>query len=118
MLLKKIANAITANYPKVKLIVLLIDERPEEVTDMRESIQGEVVSSTFDEMPERHIKVAEMVFERARRLVEFGNDVVILMDSLTRLARAYNITITPTGRSLSGGLFIEKSADAENPPLE
>ncbi|MBQ2307924.1 MAG: transcription termination factor Rho, partial [Clostridia bacterium] len=104
VLLKKIANAITANYPKVKLIVLLIDERPEEVTDMRESIQGEVVSSTFDEMPERHIKVAEMVFERARRLVEFGNDVVILMDSLTRLARAYNITITPTGRSLSGGL--------------
>ena len=104
VLLKKIANAITANYPDVKLIVLLIDERPEEVTDMRESIQGEVVSSTFDEMPERHIKVAEMVFERARRLVEFGNDVVILMDSLTRLARAYNITITPTGRSLSGGL--------------
>ena len=104
VLLKKIANAITANYPEVKLIVLLIDERPEEVTDMRESIQGEVVSSTFDEMPERHIKVAEMVFERARRLVEFGHDVVILMDSLTRLARAYNITITPTGRSLSGGL--------------
>ena len=104
VLLKKIANAITTNYPEVKLIVLLIDERPEEVTDMRESIQGEVVSSTFDEMPERHIKVAEMVFERARRLVEFGHDVVILMDSLTRLARAYNITITPTGRSLSGGL--------------
>ncbi|MBO4326835.1 MAG: transcription termination factor Rho [Clostridia bacterium] len=104
VLLKKIANAITANYPEVKLIVLLIDERPEEVTDMRESIEGEVVSSTFDEMPERHIKVAEMVFERARRLVEFGHDVVILMDSLTRLARAYNITITPTGRSLSGGL--------------
>ena len=104
VLLKKIANAITANYPEVKLIVLLIDERPEEVTDMRESIEGEVVSSTFDEMPERHIKVAEMVFERARRLVEFGYDVVILMDSLTRLARAYNITITPTGRSLSGGL--------------
>jgi len=104
VLLKKIANAITTNYPDIKLIVLLIDERPEEVTDMRESIAGEVVSSTFDEMPERHIKVAEMVFERARRLVEFGNDVVILMDSLTRLARAYNITITPTGRSLSGGL--------------
>ncbi len=104
VLLKKIANAITANYPEVKLIVLLIDERPEEVTDMRESIEGEVVSSTFDEMPERHIKVAEMVFERSRRLVEFGYDVVILMDSLTRLARAYNITITPTGRSLSGGL--------------
>ena len=104
VLLKKIANAITENYPDVKLIVLLIDERPEEVTDMRESIEGEVVSSTFDEMPERHIKVAEMVFERSRRLVEFGYDVVILMDSLTRLARAYNITITPTGRSLSGGL--------------
>ncbi len=104
VLLKKIANAITTNYPEIKLIVLLIDERPEEVTDMQESIQGEVVSSTFDELPERHIKVAELVFERARRLVEMGHDVVILMDSLTRLARAYNITISPTGRSLSGGL--------------
>lgn len=104
VLLKKIANAITTNYPEIKLIVLLIDERPEEVTDMQESIQGEVVSSTFDELPERHIKVAELVFERARRLVEMGHDVVILMDSLTRLARAYNITIAPTGRSLSGGL--------------
>ena len=104
VLLKKIANAITTNYPDIKLIVLLIDERPEEVTDMQESIQGEVVSSTFDELPERHIKVAELVFERSRRLVEMGHDVVILMDSLTRLARAYNITIAPTGRSLSGGL--------------
>lgn len=104
ILLKKIANAITQNHPEIKLIVLLIDERPEEVTDMRESVQGDVVSSTFDEMPEKHIKAAEMVFERAQRLVEHGKDVVILMDSLTRLARAYNITIPPTGRSLSGGL--------------
>ena len=104
VLLKKIANAITTNYPDIKLIVLLIDERPEEVTDMHDSIQGEVVASTFAALPERHIKVAELVFERARRLVEMGHDVVILMDSLTRLARAYNITIAPTGRSLSGGL--------------
>lgn len=104
VLLKKIANAITENHPDIKLIVLLIDERPEEVTDMRESVQGDVISSTFDEMPEKHIKVAEMVFERAQRMVEHGKDVVILMDSLTRLARAYNITIPPTGRSLSGGL--------------
>ena len=104
VLLKKIANAITANYPDIHLIVLLIDERPEEVTDMRESVQGDVISSTFDEMPEKHIKVSEMVFERSKRLVEQGKDVVILMDSLTRLARAYNITIAPTGRSLSGGL--------------
>ncbi len=104
VLLKKIANAITTNHPEIKLIVLLIDERPEEVTDMQESVRGEVVSSTFDELPERHIKVAELVFERSRRLVEMGHDVVILMDSLTRLARAYNITISPTGRSLSGGL--------------
>lgn len=104
VLLKKIANSITENHPDIELIVLLIDERPEEVTDMRESVQGDVISSTFDEMPEKHIKVAEMVFERAQRLVEHGKDVVILMDSLTRLARAYNITIPPTGRSLSGGL--------------
>ena len=104
VLLKKIANAISENYPEIKLILLLIDERPEEVTDMRESVKGDVISSTFDEMPEKHIKVSEMVFERAKRLVEHGNDVVILMDSLTRLARAYNITISPTGRSLSGGL--------------
>ena len=104
VLLKKIANSISQNYPDIKLIVLLIDERPEEVTDMRESVKGEVISSTFYELPEKHIRVAEMVFERAQRLVEHGNDVVILMDSLTRLARAYNITIPPTGRSLSGGL--------------
>lgn len=104
VLLKKIANSITTNYPEIELIVLLIDERPEEVTDMRESIKGDVVSSTFDEVPERHIKVAEMVIERAQRLVEHGRDVVILLDSMTRLARAYNLTIPPTGRTLSGGL--------------
>ena len=92
------------NYPEMELIVLLIDERPEEVTDMKESVKGEVISSTFDEMPERHIKVAEMVLERAQRLVEHGKDVIVLLDSLTRLSRAYNLTITPTGRSLSGGL--------------
>ena len=103
-LLKKIANAITAGYPEVKLIVLLIDERPEEVTDMKRSINGEVIYSTFDEAPENHVRVSEMVLERAQRLVEMGKDVVVLMDSITRLARAYNLTITPTGRSLSGGL--------------
>ena len=104
VLLKSIAHSITANYPDVHLMVLLIDERPEEVTDMRESVEGEVISSTFDELPERHVKVAEMVLERAQRLVECGKDVVILMDSLTRLARAYNLTIPPTGRTLSGGI--------------
>lgn len=104
VLLKSIAHSITANYPDVHLMVLLIDERPEEVTDMRESVEGEVISSTFDELPERHVKVAEMVLERAQRLVEAGRDVVILMDSLTRLARAYNLTIPPTGRTLSGGI--------------
>lgn len=104
VLLKSIAHSITANYPDVHLMVLLIDERPEEVTDMRESVEGEVISSTFDELPERHVKVAEMVLERAQRLVECGRDVVILMDSLTRLARAYNLTIPPTGRTLSGGI--------------
>ena len=103
-LLKQIANAITAGYPDVHLIVLLIDERPEEVTDMKRSIQGEVVYSTFDEMPENHTRVAEMVLARAQRLVEMGKDVVVLMDSITRLARAYNLVIAPTGRSLSGGL--------------
>lgn len=103
-LLKKIANAITANHPEVHLIVLLIDERPEEVTDMKRSIQGEVVYSTFDEAPENHTRVSEMVLERAQRLVEMGKDVVILLDSITRLARAYNLVIPPTGRSLSGGL--------------
>ena len=103
-LLKKIANAITAGYPDIKLIVLLIDERPEEVTDMKRSIDGEVIYSTFDEEPINHVHVAEMVLERAQRLVEMGQDVVVLMDSITRLARAYNLVITPTGRSLSGGL--------------
>ena len=104
ILLQKIANSITINYPEIELIVLLIDERPEEVTDMVRNIKGDVISSTFDEVPERHIKVAEMVFERAQRLVEQKKDVVILLDSITRLARAYNITIPPTGRTLSGGL--------------
>lgn len=104
ILLKKIANSITTNYPEIELIVLLIDERPEEVTDMQRSINGEVIYSTFDELPEHHIKVAEMVLERAQRLVEHKKDVVILLDSITRLARAYNLTIPPTGRTLSGGL--------------
>ena len=104
ILLKKIANSIVNNHPDIYLIVLLIDERPEEVTDMKRSIKGDVVYSTFDELPENHTKVAEMVLERAQRLVEHGRDVVILMDSITRLARAYNLTIPPTGRSLSGGL--------------
>ena len=103
-LLKSIANGIAANYPESHLIVLLIDERPEEVTDMQRSIKGEVLYSTFDELPEHHTRVAEMVLERAMRLVEQGKDVVILMDSLTRLARAYNLTIPPTGRTLSGGM--------------
>ncbi|TDT62368.1 transcription termination factor Rho [Fonticella tunisiensis] len=104
VLLKKVANAITKNHPDVELIVLLIDERPEEVTDMQRSIKGEVVYSTFDEEPENHTRVAELVLERAKRLVEMKKDVVILLDSLTRLARAYNLTISPTGRTLSGGL--------------
>jgi transcription termination factor Rho len=104
ILLKKVANSITTNYPEVELIVLLIDERPEEVTDMQRSINGEVIYSTFDELPEHHIKVAEMVLERAQRLVEQKKDVVVLLDSITRLARAYNLTIPPTGRTLSGGL--------------
>jgi transcription termination factor Rho len=104
ILLKKIANSITANYPGVSLIVLLIDERPEEVTDMQRSIKGEVVYSTFDEKPENHTRVAEMVIERAKRMVEQGKDVVVLLDSITRLARAYNLIIPPTGRTLSGGL--------------
>ncbi|MDF2532480.1 MAG: transcription termination factor Rho [Clostridia bacterium] len=104
ILLKKIANSITTNHPDVELIVLLIDERPEEVTDMKRSIKGDVIYSTFDEMPENHCKVAEIVLERAKRLVEQKKDVVILLDSITRLARAYNLTISPTGRTLSGGL--------------
>ena len=103
-LLKKVAQNIVKNYPDIKLIVLLIDERPEEVTDMKRSINGDVVYSTFDEEPQNHAKVSQMVLERAKRMVEQGKDVVILMDSLTRLSRAYNLTITPTGRTLSGGL--------------
>lgn len=103
-LLKKVANSISINHPEAKLIVLLIDERPEEVTDMQRSINGEVIYSTFDEEPDHHTKVAYMVLERAKRMVEQGQDVVILLDSLTRLSRAYNLTITPTGRTLSGGL--------------
>lgn len=103
-LLKKVANSISTNNPEAKLIVLLIDERPEEVTDMKRSINGEVIYSTFDELPEHHVKVAEMVLERAKRLVEQGQDVVILLDSITRLARAYNLTIPSSGRTLSGGL--------------
>ena len=104
ILLKKVANSITANNPNCKVIVLLIDERPEEVTDMQRSIKGEVVYSTFDKRPENHVRVTELVLERAMRLVELGEDVVILLDSMTRLARAYNLTINPTGRTLSGGL--------------
>lgn len=103
-LIKQIAQSVSKNYPDIKLIVLLIDERPEEVTDMKRSIDGEVVYSTFDQTPENHTKCAEMVLERAMRLVEQKKDVVILMDSITRLARAYNLTVTPTGRTLSGGL--------------
>ena len=103
-LLKKIANSISINNPEVELIVLLIDERPEEVTDMRRSIKGDVIYSTFDELPEHHVKVAEMVLERAKRLTEQNKDVVILLDSITRLARAYNLVIPSSGRTLSGGL--------------
>ena len=104
ILLQKVANSITANNPNCVLIVLLIDERPEEVTDMQRNIKGEVVYSTFDKRPENHVRVTELVLERAMRLVEIGKDVVILLDSMTRLARAYNLTINPTGRTLSGGL--------------
>ncbi|MBX5475663.1 MAG: transcription termination factor Rho [Clostridia bacterium] len=103
-LLKRIAKAITKNYEDVKLMVLLIDERPEEVTDMERSVDGEVLASTFDNHPENHVKLAEMVLERAKRLVEHGVDVVILLDSITRLARAYNLITPPSGRTLSGGL--------------
>ena len=103
-LLKKIANAITARYPDIHLIVLLIDERPEEVTDMKRSIKGDVIFSTFDEAPENHARVSEMVLEHAQRMVEMGQDVVILLDSITRLARAYNVLVPQSGRTLSGGL--------------
>ncbi|MFP4501043.1 MAG: transcription termination factor Rho [Candidatus Hydrogenedentota bacterium] len=104
VLLQKIANSITANHPEVAVIVLLIDERPEEVTDMQRSVDGEVIASTFDEPPERHIQVSEMVLEKARRLVEHKRDVVILLDSITRLARAYNIIVPASGKVLSGGV--------------
>lgn len=104
LLLKEIANSISTNRPDIDLFVLLIDERPEEVTDMQRSVKGEVVASTFDEVPEHHIKVAELVLERALRLVEHKRDVVILLDSITRLARAYNLVIPPSGRTLSGGI--------------
>ncbi len=106
-LLKQIAKAVTRNHPEMKLIILLIDERPEEVTDIKESIEGknvEVIYSTFDELPENHKRVSEMVIERAKRLVEHKQDVIILLDSITRLARAYNLTVQPSGRTLSGGL--------------
>lgn len=103
-LLKMIANSIAKNHPDVEMIILLIDERPEEVTDMKRSVKGDVIYSTFDELPKNHAKVAEIVLERAKRLVEHGKDVVVLLDSLTRLARAYNLSIPPTGRTLSGGL--------------
>ena len=102
-ILKKIANSITTNNPDVELIVLLIDERPEEVTDMKRSVKGDVIYSTFDEQPEHHVKVAEMVLERAKRLTEQKKDVVILLDSITRLARAYNLVIPSSGKTLSGG---------------
>ncbi len=104
LLLKKIANSISNNYPDLKLFILLIDERPEEVTDMQRSVDAEVVYSTFDELPENHIKVAELLLERALRLVEHKQNVVILLDSITRLARAYNLVIPPSGRTLSGGI--------------
>ena len=104
MLLQSIANAIAVNHPAIELLVLLIDERPEEVTDMARNVRGEVVSSTFDEPAERHVAVAEIVLERARRLVEHGRDVVILLDSITRLARAYNTVVPPSGKILSGGV--------------
>src|SRR5438034_8168154 len=104
MILQSIANSVTTNHAEVALIVLLIDERPEEVTDMQRTVNGEVISSTFDEPPQRHIQVAEMVLEKAKRLVEHKKDVVILLDSITRLARAYNTIVPPSGKVLSGGV--------------
>jgi len=103
-MMKIIANSVTANHPEIALMVLLVDERPEEVTDMRRSVKGQVISSTFDEPPENHMRVADLCLEQAKRLVEAGRDVVILLDSLTRLSRASNLTINPSGRTLSGGL--------------
>jgi transcription termination factor Rho len=102
--MQSVANSITQNHPEVYLIVLLIDERPEEVTDMQRSVRGEVISSTFDEPAQRHVQVAEMVIEKAKRLVEHKKDVVILLDSITRLARAYNTIVPPSGKVLSGGV--------------
>jgi transcription termination factor Rho len=104
MLLQTVANSITENHPETTLIVLLIDERPEEVTDMQRSVKGEVISSTFDEPPTRHVQVADMVIEKAKRLVEHKRDVVILLDSITRLARAHNAVVPPSGKILSGGI--------------
>jgi len=104
VLLQKIANSIAVNHPEMTVIVLLIDERPEEVTDMQRSVKGEVIASTFDEPPERHVQVAEMVLNKAKRLVEHKKDVVILLDSITRLARAYNVIVPPSGKVLSGGV--------------
>ncbi len=104
VLMQKVANAITKNHPEVKMIILLIDERPEEVTDMKRHVDAEVISSTFDEPPERHVAVAEMVIQKARRMVEFGDDVVILLDSITRLGRAHNAVIPHSGKILSGGV--------------
>lgn len=104
ILLKQLANSISTNHPEVELIILLVDERPEEVTDMERSVKADVVSSTFDQKPENHIRISELVLERAQRLVEQGRDVAILLDSITRLARAYNLVIPPSGRTLSGGI--------------
>lgn len=104
VLLKQIANSISTNHPEIELIILLVDERPEEVTDMERSVNADVVSSTFDQRPENHIRISELVLERAQRMVEMGRDVAILLDSITRLARAYNLVIPPSGRTLSGGI--------------
>ncbi len=104
MLLKQLANSVSVNHPEIKLIILLIDERPEEVTDMERSVNADVVSSTFDQKPENHIRLAELVLERSQRLVEQGRDVAVLIDSITRLTRAYNLVIPPSGRTLSGGI--------------
>jgi flagellar biosynthesis/type III secretory pathway ATPase len=113
MLLQSIAQSITTNHPEVYLIVLLIDERPEEVTDMQRSVRGEVISSTFDEPAQRHVQVAEMVIEKAKRLVEHKKDVVILLDSITRLARAYNTVAPPSGKGPLRRSRLERAAEAE-----
>ena len=113
MLLQAIANAITSNHPEIILIVLLIDERPEEVTDLQRQVNAEIICSTFDEPPRRHVQVAEMVLEKAKRLVEHKKDVVILLDTITRLARAYNTIVPPSGKVLSGGLDCQRAAAAQ-----